>query len=84
VIANAIDGEAESVRLERTSAELVALSALGLDPVEIDLRAYFDGRTNELAARLNCCQALWLRGGNVFVLRHALAASGADALIVDL
>lgn len=84
VIANAIDGEAESVRLERTSAELSALSALGLDPVEIDLRAYFEGRTTELAARLSCCQALWLRGGNVFVLRHALAASGADALLVDL
>ena len=82
--ANAIDGEEESVRLERTSAELVALSALGLDPVEIDLRAYFGGRTNELAARLDRCAALWLRGGNVFLLRHALSASGADALLVDL
>jgi dipeptidase E len=26
---------------------------------------------------------LWLRGGNVFVLRHAMQRSGADELIVD-
>lgn len=84
VIANAIDGEPDGVRLERATAELAALSGLGLEPFEIDLRAYFSGRTDELSDLLRGCDALWVRGGNVFVLRHALAASHADQIVIDL
>lgn len=84
VIANAIDGEPDGVRAERAAAELAAISALGLEPFEIDLRAYFSGRTDALSDLLRGCDALWLRGGNVFVLRHALAASHADEIIIDV
>jgi dipeptidase E len=82
VIANAID-EWELRRAEGVALELRQLSALGLDPVELDLRAY---RTDPaaLATRLEECAALWVRGGNVFVLRTAMARCGADRLLVDL
>jgi len=84
VIANALDGEPAEVRSDRVSREIQALTALGLDPFEIDLRNYFERGGRELDGELARCTVLWLRGGNVFLLRLALAASGADAAIVEL
>jgi dipeptidase E len=46
---------------------------------ELDLREHFG-----LPLDLSAYDLLWLRGGNVFLLRYALAASGADAAIVQL
>jgi dipeptidase E len=49
----------------------------------LDLRDYFGAR-GRLAAELPRYRMVWVRGGNTFVLRYAMAASGADTLIVDL
>jgi dipeptidase E len=75
VIANATDGY-----LERDAAvqrELEDLSALGFTPTEVDLR-------HADPERLADFDVVWIRGGNVFVLRDALATSGADSVLTEL
>jgi dipeptidase E len=75
VVANALDDADAATRREGVERELAALTELGLDPREVDLREQAD---------LGGYDLLWLRGGNVFLLRYALAASGADTAIVEL
>ncbi len=81
VIANACDGAPVDVRADAVSGELARLGALGLRPDEVDLRDFFDGR-GHLAGVIAPYDVLWLRGGNVFTLRHALRVSGLDDLVV--
>ncbi|MCP2335537.1 Type 1 glutamine amidotransferase-like domain-containing protein [Actinomadura rupiterrae] len=83
VIANALDGASEDVRSEGVRREIAALAGLGFAATEIDLREYF-GRPGELAEALGPYAVLWVRGGNVFPLRYAMARSGADALVTKL
>ena len=84
VITNAIDDEPAEVRRTKTADEIRALKRLGLRPDELDLRDFFDAPPARVLAALADVDALWLRGGNVFVLRAALAASGADDVIREL
>ena len=79
VIANAMDFAAEDVRREAVDRELRALSGLGFRPGEVDLRGYF-GDAALLRRELARYDVLWVRGGNVFVLRYALHRSGGDAI----
>ena len=83
VIASALDGADEDVRREGVDFELGVLAELGLDADELDLRRYV-GATDRLTADLTRYRLVWVRGGNTFMLRHALAVSGADAVLVDL
>jgi dipeptidase E len=84
VIANAVDALPDAERRAAVEREIDALAALGLRPVEVDLRAFFGQDPSRVAATLRGFPLLWVRGGNVFVLRHALAASGADRAIIDM
>ncbi len=84
VIANAIDDEPPDARQSKVNDECAALRRLGLAPTEVDLRRYFDARGGSVATELASFDAVWVRGGNVFVLRHALAESGADTALVQL
>lgn len=77
VIANAVDADPAPVRQAKVDGELEALSALDLRPEELDLRTFFD-RPDATETALEGYGLVWLRGGNVFVLRHALHRSGAD------
>ncbi len=54
------------------------LTALGFATTEVDVRR------GDALDRLAEVDLIWVRGGNVFILRRALADSGADAAIVDL
>lgn len=82
VVANAVDGAPDDVRRAAVQLELAALSRLGLRPDEVDLRdATGDGEL--LRRRLAGFDVLWVRGGNVFVLRHAMRESGADQIVID-
>jgi len=83
VIANAIDGASDEVRREDVERELEELAELGLDAEELDLRDYF-GAPERLAPELERYRLVWVRGGNTFMLRHALAESGADVILTDL
>jgi dipeptidase E len=83
VIANALDDQSPETRREGLQRELDALAELGLEARELDLRDYL-AAPERLAADLGDHGLVWLRGGNVFVLRYALAASGADAALTRL
>ncbi|MFD9409330.1 Type 1 glutamine amidotransferase-like domain-containing protein [Streptomyces sp. NPDC059989] len=84
VIANAIDALPGSERRAAVEREITALAGLGLRAVELDLRAFFGRPPAHVAAALARFPLVWVRGGNVFVLRHALALSGADEALIGL
>ncbi|HEU0299354.1 MAG TPA: Type 1 glutamine amidotransferase-like domain-containing protein [Longimicrobium sp.] len=86
VIVNAVDHMTEAEREARVVQEMEALRGLGFDPEELDLRDHFHGRAmgGALATRLEGAGVVWVRGGNAFVLRRAMQASGFDALVLDL
>jgi dipeptidase E len=84
VIANAIDDEPAVIRLQKVSDEIRALQRLGLRPEELDLRQFFGAAPDAALRALSLYDALWVRGGNVFVLRAALSVSRADAVICAL
>ncbi|MFF7455504.1 Type 1 glutamine amidotransferase-like domain-containing protein [Kitasatospora sp. NPDC008115] len=84
VIANAMDAEPEAAGLAGVRREFDALGGIGLRPVEFDLREHFDRPAAEVGRALARFPAVRLRGGNVFMLRYALARSGADAALLDL
>ena len=79
VICNSIDTEDPAVRREKVADEITWLTELGLQPEELDLRD-----STDLLARLTSYDGVWVRGGNVFVLRAALARSGADQILPEL
>ncbi|WP_165949083.1 Type 1 glutamine amidotransferase-like domain-containing protein [Kribbella turkmenica] len=79
VICNSIDAEDPALRREKVADELTWLTELGLRPEELDLRDAGDLRT-----RLAPYDGLWIRGGNVFVLRAVMAKSGADQVLPEL
>ncbi len=83
VIMAAQDYKDPETRVERLEQELADLKDLGLRPEELDLREYFNDTTG-LRERLASYDLVWVRGGNAFVLRKALAQSGADNILVDL
>jgi dipeptidase E len=80
VIANAGDSWPASARASSVTSELGPLRSAGFAPEEVDLRE-FVGRTAELADTLATFPAVWVRGGNTFVLRAQLARSGGDTVL---
>jgi dipeptidase E len=83
IIANACDGYPADGRVEGVQREIDALRGLGIEARVLDLRDYF-GQRERLASELPRYRMVWVRGGNTFVLRHAMAASGADAILTEL
>lgn len=79
VVANAIDGADADRRRSSVADEIAALAGLGIEATELDLREV-EPRTAD--DRLAEFRGLWVRGGNVFVLRHAMRTSGTDAVIL--
>ena len=78
VIANSMDFLTDKeARKESAQREIDDLKRLGLDPEEVDLRDYF-GKPEALAQKLKEYGGLWVRGGNVFILRRAFKESGMD------
>ena len=82
VIANAIDVYAPEDRAEGVRRELDALTELGLEAEEFDLRRYFESK--QVIGDLRRYDVVWVRGGDVFTLRYSLAESGADTALVEL
>jgi dipeptidase E len=81
LILNALDHRPQ-VRPAWVNVQADKLAALGFDPVELDLRRYF-GATDELRTVLGALDAVWINGGNTFILRRAMKQSGFDHLITD-
>ncbi|MFG1908051.1 Type 1 glutamine amidotransferase-like domain-containing protein [Kribbella sp. NPDC048928] len=78
VICNAMDFVKPTTRRAKVDEELARITDLGLRPEELDLR------DDDALDRLPSYDGLWVRGGNVFVLRIAMARSGVDAVLPDL
>ena len=83
VVANAMDMAPPDMRAASLDREVGDLRGLGLDPHVLDLRD-FAGATERLRTELERLEMLWVRGGNVFVLRHAFAVCGLDLLLPGL
>ncbi|WP_327291875.1 Type 1 glutamine amidotransferase-like domain-containing protein [Streptomyces sp. NBC_01198] len=81
VVANAMDAAPDEVRRAGVERETDALVELGFDPQELDLREFFHRPAGEVETALDAFPAVWVRGGNVFVLRYAMARSGADSVL---
>ena len=83
VIRNALDFSDDQTRLmEGWERECKDLEGLGFSPEAVDLREYF-GRENDLRMRINQLDALWVVGGNSFILNSAFRQSGLDKIIVE-
>ena len=83
VIRNALDSSDEHERLkEGLEQEFSDLKELGFLPEAIDLREYFGGKKNlrEVVKQLD---ALWVVGGNTFILNSAFRESGLDKIIIE-
>jgi dipeptidase E len=79
LVCNALDAVADEVRQAAVQREVADLSALGFVVADTDLRL-----GAEAVSRLRAADVVWVRGGNVFVLRRILADSGADTVLADL
>jgi dipeptidase E len=78
LIVNALDKESWRGRLSARRNEARQLRAIGCDPVEIDLRRYAGSRrtgARGLAGALRDLSAVWVSGGNTFVLLEAMQRS---------
>ncbi len=86
LIENALDLYSEEAR-EMHRCEIydpaAELASLGISSTRLDLRKYF-GRSEALATELSNYDLVWVVGGNAFVLRRAMKASGFDDLIIGM
>lgn len=83
VIGNALDlvpDEARAAYARHVFDPLAFWAKLGLEPRALDLRAWF-GRGEALAAALADVRAVWLTGGETFLLMRALNASGLAEIL---
>ncbi|WP_424184740.1 Type 1 glutamine amidotransferase-like domain-containing protein [Actinokineospora sp. G85] len=83
LILNADDYKSAEDRAVSGKREVDELSALGLEPFEVDLREHF-GDPDGVRAALSGADVVYVRGGSGFVLRRAYAHSGADDVLRDL
>ncbi len=82
VVPNALDFSSDTHRLEKgRTREFTDLREIGLVPEALDLRAYF-GAPAQLEDAIARLDALWVVGGNAFVLRRAMSQSGLDGILV--
>lgn len=80
IIENAKDDWDSDDRIKKVNEHLRQLTEEGFDAEEIDLRDYF-GKPKELEDRLSQFSGLFVFGGNTFILRRAMAASGIDDVL---
>jgi dipeptidase E len=78
LVPNALDGLPSDVRDAGLQRDISDLGQVGLEVSEVDLRH------PDAAERLSGYDIVWVRGGNVFVLRRVLADTGTDQVLTDL
>ena len=83
-ISNALDFSDDlERRKESEQSDLKQLKELNLDVEIIDLRNYFN-KQSKLEEELARFGVIWVRGGNLFVLRQAMKLSGFDNILKNL
>ena len=68
---------------EGREREFESLRSLGLSPEELDLRDFF-GDLDQLRSFISRFDAVWVTGGNTFILRKAMFQSGFDQILLEL
>lgn len=66
----------------RTDRDVASLRELGLDVYTVDLRNYFN-KQEKLKNELSELGAIFISGGNVFVLRQVMKLSGLDKILLE-
>jgi dipeptidase E len=80
-IPNALDFSTDLERRKKSEqSDMDDLIVFGVSVERIDLRDYFD-RQIDLENKLNDFGIIWVRGGNLFVLRQAMKKSGFDKIM---
>jgi dipeptidase E len=84
-IPNAADYTKANIQWENeiNNKDMAELKNLGLDVQLLDLREYF-GKTDELRKKISELGAVFVRGGNTFVLRQAMRLSGFDTIFQEI
>lgn len=70
-------------KAKRTANDMSSLRELGLEVELLDLQDYF-GKQDELKDKLEELGAIFISGGNVFVLRQAMKLCGLDEILREL
>lgn len=83
VVVNAVDDAPAELRDEAVAGELERLGEIGLVGEEVDLRDFVADEA-VLEQRLRAFEVIWVRGGNAFGLRYAMALCGADRIVPRL
>jgi dipeptidase E len=83
LIRNAGDEKRAEERNANTPEKVRMFEAAGFKVEEFDLRNYF-GKPDKLAKDLSDYGSVWCSGGNTFILRRAMKASGFDELVTRL
>lgn len=80
-ISNALDFSNDPERRKQSeSTDIEQLRDLGLDVEILDLREFFD-KQEELKKKILEFGVIWVRGGNLFILRQAMKISGFDNIL---
>jgi dipeptidase E len=84
-IANALDftGADPLRKAKQVAQSMDELQSFGFECFDLDLKKYF-GKEDELREYVATLGAVWVCGGNVFVLRQAYRLSGFDTIIHEL
>lgn len=83
-VPNALDSKREkSWWQEHVESDMKDLHAIGTEVELLDLKGYF-GRQDQLETKLQELGALYVSGGNSFVLRQAMKLSGLDSLLLKM
>lgn len=83
-ISNALDFSDDLERRKKSEqSDIEQLKELNLDIEIIDLRNYFN-KQSDLKEELAKFGVIWVRGGNLFVLRQAMKLSGFDNILKNL
>lgn len=80
LIMNALDGQDETRRITDTPTQIANLRSIGLDAEDLDLRALNPSTAKQAFGEPDF---VWVRGGNVFTLRMAMATSGLDQILTE-
>lgn len=83
IIMNAADQYGNEKRPIYLTKEIEKFNYIGYQAEELDLRDYFKDSSG-LDSKLKQYDMVWVMGGNSFVLRRAMAQSGADIIIPQL
>lgn len=70
-------------RHEHVKKDMKSLLELGLECELLDLKLYFDNQ-EALKTKLHQLQAIFISGGNVFVLRQAMGLNGFDSILREM